>query len=363
MHLLPTSINKTTAMLQAEYSKLVITLDPESQQYADLEESLAFLCPRLGTSDSSDGTEDYYHEQRLTYVKELIPVINGDNGRSLTGPCVRHSPDSFTALPYLKKFQCCGEEGDKEVAPIIAALVDEMYQLSITDGVRKRLEKQLDDDAKRKVLKHVEEVLALKEVITNDLVKKHYRKRSIKLHPDRNGEHMRPVFEEFTDARTVLTDIKLRQSYLRGMLDVFKLSNEKKFDNPELMIADSHEAWIRQHRPDKAETDVRGSKKKDKQGTGKTLKLEGGFNHQVPRGVMLHHRRDGKKSHVVSISINVLRPVHEFYARVRSIRVELRDTADGKHIISMKRDEIVKNIRCDRQVSSLIYWNVAESWI
>ena len=169
---------------------------------------------------------------------------------------------------------------------------------------------------------------------------------------------MRPVFEEFTDARTVLSDIKLRQSYLRGMLDVHKLSKEEKFvEHSDDMIANSHDAWNRKHRPDKAETDVRGRKKKDNKGggggdDGSPLQLEGGLHQVTPRGVMLHlHRKDGSDKTTVSVSIHVLRPIHEFYARVSAVRVRLKAADDEVHVITLKRAEIVKNIRSDRQVS------------
>lgn len=190
--------NWTKAMLQAEYSKLVISMDMDSPQYIELEEALSFLCPREGGSIGgrpNDGTEEYFHEQRLAYVKELIPVIKkiGDKG-SIT-------PEAFLTLPYLQKFQCCDETGTgsspgESQSPIINALMDEMYQLSITEGIRIRLDKQLDDMAKLKVMKHVEEMLDRKEIVTSELVRKHYRKRSIKLHPDRNGE-VRVVFVLF----------------------------------------------------------------------------------------------------------------------------------------------------------------------
>ena len=192
--------NWTKAMLQAEYSKLVITLDPESKRYNDLDESIDFLCPRLnkhnygGSSNgneisnlfTNDGTEEYFHEQRLTYVKELIPVIQKVGTKSTI--------EDLDVLPYLQKFQCTsssssvGDSGAAEQSsPIITALIDEMYQLQITEGVRSRIGKE-PTKAEYKVLKHVEEMLDRKEIVTSELVRKHYRKRSIKLHPDRNGE-------------------------------------------------------------------------------------------------------------------------------------------------------------------------------
>jgi len=165
----------TKAMLQAEYSKLAVTLDQNSQDYSDLEEAFSFLCPRLTGVTNSDH-EEYYHEQRLAYVKEMIPATKKAGERNF--------PTSLMALPYIVKFQC-----DDPESPVVAALIDEMHQLAITECCRARLEKQIaSDPAKFKVLKHVEEMLDRKEVVTTEVVRKHYRKRSIKLHPDRNGE-------------------------------------------------------------------------------------------------------------------------------------------------------------------------------
>ena len=168
---------------------------------------------------------------------------------------------------------------------------------------------------------------------------------------------MRTTFEEFTDARTVLSDIHLRQSYLRGMLDVFKCYGMTMMsESHEAIIVRSHEAWNKKHRPDVAEDELRGNRRRDNDGTcgqggeDKPLKLEGGLHQQIPRGVVLYHRRDGKKNHLVSVSIHALRPAHEFYARVRRVLVEMRNTSDEKYCVELSREDIVKGIKFDRQV-------------
>ena len=275
---------------------------------------MSFLCPRVTTEEG----DSYDHDQRLAYVRETLPVLKKIKSDV--------PPSALVEFPYLRKFQC-----DDPAGPIISALMDEMHQLQITEQMRTRLDKT-KDAARLRVLKHAEDQLDTREVATSELVRKFYRKKSIKLHPDRNGEKMRPTFEAFTDARTVLSDVKLRQSYLRGMLDVYGY-------NPAL-IEQSHEAWERKYRPDKV--DARPSVSESKG----TLKLEGGFTHQVPRGVMIHHKREGNK-YMVTLSVHVLRPVHEFYARVRSVRVVLRNF-DDVHVIKMDRPQIVKRIRFDR---------------
>ena len=159
------------AMLRSEYSKRAVLLDSESLSFAELEEAFHFLLARVLSSVGDH--DEYYHEQRVCYVNEMLPVMKrvGERG----------ARESLSALPYVQKFQA-----DESM---IDAMIDEMHQLGITEGLRSRLEKRMGSDpAKFKVLKHAEEMLDRREVETGELVRKHYRKRSIKLHPDRNGE-------------------------------------------------------------------------------------------------------------------------------------------------------------------------------
>jgi len=161
----------TRAMLQSEYSKRAVLLDTESRSFAELEEAFHFLVARVASSEA--GHDEYYHEQRVMYVNEMLPVMKRVGERD--------ARESLSALPYVQKFQA-----DESM---IDAMINEMHQLGITQGLRSRLEKRMGSDpAKFKVLKHAEEMLDRREVETGELVRKHYRKRSIKLHPDRNGE-------------------------------------------------------------------------------------------------------------------------------------------------------------------------------
>lgn len=70
----------------------------------------------------------------------------------------------------------------------------------------------------------------------SDAVSRHYRKQSIKLHPDRNGEHLRPQFESLADAATVLRNGELRQRYVEQMVTVLK-------QEPEL-VRMAHRSWL-----------------------------------------------------------------------------------------------------------------------
>lgn len=166
---------------------------------------------------------------------------------------------------------------------------------------------------------------------------------------------MRPIFEEFTDARNVLSDTKLRQNYLRHMLDVYKYYGTYQLQLPHQslsdMLAEIHDAWNKRNRPDKAES-------KDGGGDGggnrdKLLALKGGLHQQMPRGVMLHQRRENRKT-VVSFGVHALQPIFDFYARVRSVRVKMRSTSDETHKFLLSRSDIVKTIQFDKRVSAML---------
>jgi hypothetical protein len=162
---------------------------------------------------------------------------------------------------------------------------------------------------------------------------------------------MRPIFEEFTDARNVFSDVKLRQNYLRHMLDVYKYYGTCQPQLPHQSLSDMmtqiHDAWNKRNRPDKAESKDGGGKKE------KLLTLKGGLHQQMPRGAMLHQRRENRKT-VVSFSVHALRPIFDFYARVRSVRVKMRSTSDETHKFVLSRSEIVKTIQFDKRVSAIV---------
>jgi hypothetical protein len=165
------SANWTRTMLQSEYSKRAVLLESDSRSYSELEEAFNFLSARVASYVLS--SEVHFDEQRLAYVNEMLPVMRRVGERD--------TRESLSAFPYIQKFQAD--------PPMIDAMIDEMHQLLITEGLRSRLEKRMGSDpAKFKVLKHAEEMLDRREVETDELVRKHYRRRSVKLHPDRNGE-------------------------------------------------------------------------------------------------------------------------------------------------------------------------------
>lgn len=170
---------------------------------------------------------------------------------------------------------------------------------------------------------------------------------------------MRPAFEEFTDARNLLADYKLRQNYLQNMLDLTQYYQTTQLLSP-AGIADkllaAHNQWNTRNRPDKVDKQegVNSKKKGDTSGKKeKTLQLEGGLHQQMPKGVIVYQQNGiPNTTTMVNISIHALSPLHEFYARVRNVYVELHNTDNVKHtVFTLCREEIVKTIRRDRHVS------------
>ncbi|KAL7447035.1 hypothetical protein ACHAXM_011567 [Skeletonema potamos] len=319
----------TRGIFQSAYTKIALKLEMQNNSAAieALEESFSFFCPRQTiTSPFIDGGgQDVWDDsQRVAYVHEMCPVMRA-----------HHRPLSVAvfALPYIKKFQCT-----PETPGIVEALIDELYQKTITDELRIRL-KDVTDDAKLKVLRHCEEMLEKKTELTTDLARKHYRKRSIRIHPDRNGEEYRPIFEEFTDARDVFSDVNLRQVYVTQMLEVFS-----KIGPDSLMMA--HEAFNKKHRPDVAE---QGPNTREKKGKNKDapLQIEGVLDlTQTPRGVMVtNYRRNN--SDFVKIAVYALNPKYEFYAKVKSIAVQMVSSKNETRSFVLKRRDIVAKIELD----------------
>jgi hypothetical protein len=193
----------TCVLLQTEYTKNAVCLDPESRQYAILDEAYTFLYARTTTPSSLANAEitqmteggqsstiaTHYHEQRLAYVREMLPVMKKVMGGIImvgNAVAVEARRNSIAALPYIHKFQ------SEQV--LVDAVSDEMYQLAITQALRarfgdtKKSRDNLVSVAKNKVLRLAEDMLLARENETSELVRKWYRRRSVKIHPDRNGE-------------------------------------------------------------------------------------------------------------------------------------------------------------------------------
>ena len=332
--------HSTRGIFLSAYTKIAMRLEVQNNSVAieALEESFSFFCsrqtipcPSLLLKDrmySDGGGEIWDDSQRVAYVREMCPILRAH---------LRPLSASLFILPYVKKFQCT-----PDTPVIVEALLDELYQKTITGELRTRLKDVTTDDAKLKVLRHCEDVLEKKTKLTTELVRKHYRRKSIKLHPDRNGEENRPIFEEFTDARDVFSDVKLRQVYITQMLEVLA----KFGTDHHKIIETSHEAWNKKHRPDVAEQATKTREKKGKKKDA-PLQIEGVMDlTQTPKGVMVtNYRRNN--SDIVKISVYALQPKYEFYAKIKSIRVEMTSTTNEKRAFTLKRRDVVAKIQLD----------------
>ena len=256
------------------------------------------------------------NDKRHLYVKEMIPVMKQVGEEN--------NVDDVIQLPYVRLFQITDAQ-----SPIVSALVTDQHLLEIHTELSKRIAKP--DSEQKKLIKSAEVALSKHSEATIALIQKHYRRQSVKIHPDRKGESYRKVFEDFTNARNVLKDERLRRLYLKEMIVVVKTFGKSYIDS-------SHDAWNNKNRPDIAE---RG----DKQRQGKPMRLGGGLHEQMPRGPMLQHQC-GK----VTVSVHVLRPLHEFFSRVKRITVMFQSIDDDdRNVLVLDRKDIVKEIKYDRR--------------
>ena len=320
----------TRGIFQMAYTKIAMRLETQNATAATidaLEESFAFFCPRQTIQSNIINNQDqelWDDSQRVAYVREMCPVMRAHHRPSSAG---------LFSLPYVTKFQCT-----PETSGVVMAILDELYQKTITEEMKTRM-KDVTDEAKLKVLRHCEDMLEKKTELTTELVRKHYRKKSIRLHPDRNGEETRPIFEEFTDARDVFANVELRQLYMTQMLDVFS-----KIGPDHIEIA--HEAWNKKHRPDAAEQ-ANGSRKREDKKDGAPLQIEGTLNlSQTQKGVMVTKYNRGK-GETFKIDVYALEPRYEFYGKVRNIRVDLKSSRNERRSFTIQRREIISNIQLD----------------
>jgi hypothetical protein len=128
-------------------------------------------------------------------------------------------------------------------------------------------------------------------------IDKHYRRASIKVHPDRHGEKFLTEFDALTKARDVLRDDALRRSYIAEMLEIVC-----KVDAG--YIAQSHQIWVNRNDPD-SQDQSRPKSASQAGRRGATLQLDGGLRFsrlKKPRVVVM----DDKKRQV-----RIYLPVHD----------------------------------------------------
>jgi len=167
--------------------------------------------------------------------------------------------------------------------PVVSSLkhLPFLQDLQAPEEIRAALYREYRLDCQAEMLKGAglqDELKQASEEATK-LVSQHYRRLSLKVHPDKHGEAFRGQYHTLTKARDVLVSPQLRKKYVNDMLAVVC-----KFDRS--YFAESHERWIELNNPDAVRDDRRKTKGKTKGESGKKEKqllLEGGVLHTRPK--------------------------------------------------------------------------------
>ena len=309
----------TRTALQSEYSKLIVTLDPESEAYTALEEAVEYL---------------FRDEERCVYFVEMCAVLKKiDVCKNVVG-----------TLPLVKELQCDPS--------LIALLERELYLYAIHEAIKVRCKESNHhhpncshsglsnlSPPKAKLLKYTLDTFTSSSIKVVDGIKRHYRKKSIKLHPDRQGEEYRPSFEKFTLAKDILLNDTHRLRYLQEMTHVASYYAQH-------VLEQSHEAWIGKHVASQPKEEV-------------TKRIEGGLRYVCLKAPLVEIQKTldsgsgsgggasknggGKSNNTVEvkISVKVPRPMYEFYGRIHSIQIWCRSTHGAVHKWTISRKEIV----------------------
>ena len=142
-----------------------------------------------------------------------------------------------------------------------------LYRESLRD-TKDRTIKEALDEASEKMLKAVE---------------KHYRRASLKVHPDRFGDKFRDEFECLTKARNILRDEALRRSYLDEMIVICCKASIG-------LILQSHSLWVENNDPDKKEQPRFETKKPEAGKKKATLRIDGGLVTSKPKRPIVNIR-------------------------------------------------------------------------
>ena len=300
--------NFMRSALQCEYSKLVVTLNLDSQQYHDLERSMDYL---------------FNDHDRIEYFSEMLEVLKKIDLR-------KEKLRGIETFPLIEQFQY------EANSSLIKGFIEELWSYLILEEVRTRYDGSIGlSQGKSRLVKYASETMERASTDVSDLIKKHYRKKSVKLHPDRKGEEFRPIFERFKHAKDVLLNGELRTRYLREMINVILYYPQGN------MMDQAHELWMTQHANKIAEGESLMKKEDIK-------RIEGGWQRQCLSAPLV--KIDSRDENCrVEVTIRVPKPMHEFYSRVRSITVSFESTHGISFNITVPRIVIVKPLQIKKK--------------
>lgn len=145
---------------------------------------------------------------------------------------------------------------------------------------------------------------------TTKAVDKHYRRASLKVHPDRFGDEFREQFDRLTKARNVLRDEKLRRNYMDEMTIVACKADLG-------LIPQSHSLWIEKNDPDKKDQSRPEAQKQEAGKKKATLRIDGGLLNSKPKRPVVNIRQH---NHMINIYMPITnRHQFEKYAQKISI--------------------------------------------
>ena len=160
---------------------------------------------------------------------------------------------SLGLLPYVKDL-------DNPSEVVKKALLEEYYTKKESDRLETKEAKDLLDKASAAATKAID---------------KHYRRASLRVHPDRFGEKFRKEFNALTKARDVFRNSELRRKYLSEMLDIVCRVDVG-------YIPQSHQIWIEKNDPDLQEKAAKPAAS-NKPGHEAPLQLDGGVAFSRPK--------------------------------------------------------------------------------
>jgi hypothetical protein len=161
--------------------------------------------------------------------------------------------ESLDHLPYIQDF-------DNPSDAVKKALLENYFASKEADRLGTKVAKDALDESSQAATKAID---------------KHYRRASLKVHPDRFGETYRKEFNALTKARDVFRNVELRLKYLKEMLDIVCRVDVA-------YVPQSHQVWVAKNDPD-AQEQAKSTPAPGGAGAEAPLQLDGGVAFSRPK--------------------------------------------------------------------------------
>jgi hypothetical protein len=207
-------------------------------------------------------------------------------------------------LPYVKAFFPRQKTANPEDS-LVQALFEEYKVLGIVHNLRK---------AKRDLPSHVKERQEESLEGTTKAISKHFRRASVKVHPDQHGDLYEKEFNDLLDAYSVLRDPELRSKYVEDLLVV-----GARLGPEEHVLKRAHDTWEHNHRLLSQKDSERAryhqkaagqQQQQQQQHAAPRYYLEGEIHTKQPRKIGVH--RVHHKAKMAELTLDPLEPVYLF---------------------------------------------------